>query len=168
MNNVSTQTELFINDLVALTFKQNSIADNAVYFLEHIYFENIADIVHHTYAHLFGGLADQITDFVKTQNVRVYRKGFEGDTRDFENIKDIFVELLERFREYQGFVLDGIAIAENNGDTDVKTFLEGYSLDLGKYGRQLEIWLSKVKQYGEDYASLEANFDKFTHIPKVD
>ena len=168
MRDVSIPTKSFINDLVALTFKQNSIADNAVYFLEYKKFETIADIVHHSFAHLFGGLADEITDFIKTQNVRVYRKGFEGDTRDFEKIEDIFVELLDRFEEYQDFILDGIAIAENNGDTDVKTFLEGFSLEMGKYGRQLEIWLSKVRQYGDDYGSLEANFDKFTHIPSVD
>lgn len=168
MNKVSLATQEKINELVSFTFKQNSVADNIVYFLEFKNFETMADIIHHTYAHLFGGLADQITDFAKTQDIRVYRLGFEGDKEDFSNLIEAFIKLLGSFEDYQELVLETIEIAEDNGDVDVKTFFEDFSLDLGKYHRQLEIWLSKAKQYGENYGNFEANFEEFTHIPRVD
>lgn len=168
MKMVSMATQEKLNDLISLTFKQNSIADNAVYFLEFKKMENIAEAVHHTYAHVFGSLADEITNFAKTQDIRIYRKGFEGDTRDFKNIIEVFVELLERFEEYQEFILEAIEIAENNGDIDVKTFLEDYSLRMGKYYNQLRIWLVKSEQYGDNYGPFDASFASFIHIPVID
>lgn len=168
MKEISTFTQRKLNDLVSLTFKQNSIADNAVYFMQYKNLENISSIVHETYAHLFGGLADRITDFAKTQDIRIYRKGFDGDERDFANLIEVFTELIERFEEYQDFILECIEIAENNGDVDVKIFLENYSLDMGQYYRQLSIWLTKAEQYGDEYGPFEANFEEFTHIPNAD
>lgn len=167
MRTVSLLSQEMLNDLVSFTFKQNSVADNAVYFLEHQHYENIARIVHSTYAHLFGGLADRITDFAKNEGVRIYRKGFEGDTEDFEDLEAVFIKLLEKFEEYQDLVFRCIEVAENNGDINVKTFLEEYSLNLGIYNRQLHVWLARVASH-EYQVSLEANFSKFTFIPEND
>ena len=168
MKIVSMATQDKLNDLVSFTFKQNSIADNAVYFLEFKKLENIAEILHHTYAHAFGTLADEITDFAKTQDIRIYRKGFSGDTKDFEDLTEVFGELLERFEEYQELILEAIEVAENNGDIDVKSFLEDYSLRMGKYYNQLRIWVVKAEQYGNNYGPFEASFSSFVHLPIID
>ena len=70
-------------ELVRDTFQLNAFLDNCAYHLDFYNLPVTQDIVHHKFAHLAPGWADEITEFLSTQGVRSVRLGLSDEITDY-------------------------------------------------------------------------------------
>ena len=71
-------------ELVRDTFQLNAFLDNCAYHLDFYNLPVAQDIVHHKFAHLAPGWADEITEFLSTQGVRSVRLGLSDEITDYD------------------------------------------------------------------------------------
>ena len=63
-----------LNSLLRKSFDCNAQADNFAYNIDYSRYPNIGNIYHHSFAHVFPNLADQISDLMIKLNARPVRK----------------------------------------------------------------------------------------------
>ncbi len=94
-----------LNDIAGLLFVGNAIADNAVYQLSvKFVMPNTTEIVHLKFAHELPLLADKISDYADSRNVYLYRPVVPKQDKEYQNTKDIFVDLLKYMTDLESVV----------------------------------------------------------------
>lgn len=151
-------------ELVRDTFQLNAFLDNCAYHLDFYNLPVTQDIVHHKFAHLAPGWADEITEFLSTQGVRSVRLGLSDEITDYDNIALVFNDMYDTFVKYTDEILDMIEFCEFKNETRTKIFLENFVSSLNIYLKQTRIWKDKINSYGDDIVSFDKDFSKFTII----
>ena len=151
-------------ELVRDTFQLNAFLDNCAYHLDFYNLPVTQDIVHHKFAHLAPGWADEITEFLSTQGVRSVRLGLSDEITDYDNIALVFNDMYDTFVKYTDKILDMIEFCEFKNETRTKIFLENFVSSLNIYLKQTRIWKDKINSYGDDIVSFDKDFSKFTII----
>lgn len=151
-------------ELVRDTFQLNAFLDNCAYHLDFYNLPVTQDIVHHKFAHLAPGWADEITEFLSTQGVRSVRLGLSDEITDYDNIALVFNDMYDTFVKYTDEILDMIEFCEFKNETRTKIFLENFVTSLNIYLKQTRIWKDKINSYGDDIVSFDRDFSKFTII----
>ena len=151
-------------ELVRDTFQLNAFLDNCAYHLDFYNLPVTQDIVHHKFAHLAPGLADEITEFLSTHGVRSVRLGLSDEITDYDNIALVFNDMYDTFVKYTDKILDMIEFCEFKNETRTKIFLENFVTSLNIYLKQTRIWKDKINSYGDDIVSFDKDFSKFTII----
>ena len=151
-------------ELVRDTFQLNAFLDNCAYHLDFYNLPVTQDIVHHKFAHLAPGWADEITEFLSTQGVRSVRLGLSDEITDYDNITLVFNDMYDTFVKYTDEILDMIEFCEFKNETRTKIFLENFVTSLNIYLKQTRIWKDKINSYGDDIVSFDKDFSKFTII----
>lgn len=151
-------------ELVRDTFQLNAFLDNCAYHLDFYNLPVTQDIVHHKFAHLAPGWADEITEFLSTQGVRSVRLGLSDEITDYDNIALVFNDMYDTFVKYTDEILDMIEFCEFKNETRTKIFLENFVTSLNIYLKQTRIWKDKINSYGDDIVSFDKDFSKFTII----
>lgn len=151
-------------ELVRDTFQLNAFLDNCAYHLDFYNLPVTQDIVHHKFAHLAPGWADEITEFLSTQGVRSVRLGLSDEITDYDNIALVFNDMYDTFVKYIDEILDMIEFCEFKNETRTKIFLENFVSSLNIYLKQTRIWKDKINSYGDDIVSFDKDFSKFTII----
>lgn len=148
-------------------FKANSAADNFAYNLQALNCFHMSDYYHHHFAHVWPVIADDITDVMNKLGARAERRGFDGDTKIYDNIAEIFADSLGMTEAMRYKVLDAIDKLDydiNNKEVILK--LEDIAnkvLDLMYMGA---IWVDYVDYYVKKGKIMEADlkFDDFAEI----
>ena len=151
-------------ELVRDTFQLNAFLDNCAYHLDFYNLPVTQDIVHHKFAHLAPGWADEITEFLSTQGVRSVRLGLSDEITDYDNIALVSNDMYDTFVKYTDEILDMIEFCEFKNETRTKIFLENFVTSLNIYLKQTRIWKDKINSYGDDIVSFDKDFSKFTII----
>ena len=151
-------------ELVRDTFQLNAFLDNCAYHLDFYNLPVTQDIVHHKFAHLAPGWADEITEFLSTQGVRSVWLGLSDEITDYDNIALVFNDMYDTFVKYTDEILDMIEFCEFKNETRTKIFLENFVTSLNIYLKQTRIWKDKINSYGDDIVSFDKDFSKFTII----
>ena len=151
-------------ELVRDTFQLNAFLDNCAYHLDFYNLPVAQDIVHHKFAHLAPGWADEITEFLSTQGVRSVRLGLSDEITDYDNIALVFNDMYDTFVKYTDEILDMIEFCEFKNETRTKIFLENFVSSLNIYLKQTRIWKDKINSYSDDIVSFDKDFSKFTII----
>ena len=151
-------------ELVRDTFQLNAFLDNCAYHLDFYNLPVTQDIVHHKFAHLAPGWADEITEFLSTQGVRSVRLGLSDEITDYDNIALVFNDMYDTFVKYTDEILDMIEFCEFKNETRTKIFLENFVSSLNIYLKQTRMWKDKINSYGDDIVSFDKDFSKFTII----
>ena len=120
-------------ELVRDTFQLNAFLDNCAYHLDFYNLPVTQDIVHHKFAHLAPGWADEITEFLSTLGVRSVRLGLSDEITDYDNIALVFNDMYDTFVKYTDEILDMIEFCEFKNETRTKIFLENFVSSLNIY-----------------------------------
>ena len=137
-----------LNDLLKDFFKANSTSDNMAYALQSMKMYSTAKYYHEHFAHVYPQLSDILSGVMDKVGARAVRKGFDGDTKNYDNIVELFfdnVALLEHLRERVLGVLEALDYDIKN--KDVCLVLE----DISKEILELLYEANKVFDYAEYY-----------------
>lgn len=164
-NDISKETYQQLNELLQESFACNEDADDCAYNLDFWFLTNMGDIYHHSYAHAFPKLADDISDLMIKLELRPYRKKAEP----YRNIIDVFKANLDIAERYQRKIKTAIEVADMNNDYEVKIALENFLIDFLPYVKQAEMWYNKAIAYQGDEQQYDVHFEDFTpYIPVED
>lgn len=158
------------NELLVMFFKMNSFCDNAAYALDcELECQKVSNIYHQGFAHIFPSdiFADKLSDDMVRLNMRPIRKGFEGDSKIYSNIVELFKENLEMMDAIRNKILNLI----DEFDTDINNkelvlHLEEMSLSANKYLKISYKWLEKAEEYfnKDDIRSFNIHFEEFAQL----
>lgn len=161
---IKDETKNKMIELIRITFQGNSHSDNCAYWLDYNGFVKAQDIFHHSYAHIWGVWADQLSDFLLKVGVRPTRLSLMADTEDYGNLSLVFEDVKVFFDVYENFILEIIEIAELNDDRKTVVFLENFLDEKLNYLKQVNIWVKKAKEYEGHIEYFDNNFENFTII----
>lgn len=142
---MSPDVYLKMNNVVALCFDANAVLDNLAYSLDYHYYNRVADVVHHSMAHIMPEWADIFTTEMLKLSARPIRKPIGGYEKDYSEAewKDIFVTIKNLMESLRDSVRDLINAADMNDDDEIRifgeNFLEGILLSFLK---QAEEWVN--------------------------
>ena len=109
-------------------------------------------------------MADKISEIMYKFNARPVRKGFEGDTKDYGSIVEIFQESLDTIEEIMSMISNLIEVLDYNTENKLLVIeLEDVLEDMLDKRDISNTWLEKAKIYTEKdklYA-FDKDFDKF-------
>lgn len=163
-------TEVTYNKICQLLrecFNMNAEADNFAYNLGYHYYNEIEDLYHHSYAHIFPAWADQISDFLLSKNERPIRMPLDGFAENYDSLEGIFADNLRMIEKFQKLCYEAIDIADINGDVEAKIFLEDFVTNTVRlYVKQAYEWLEASKNVAAD--QMNFHIRQYTHsIPIV-
>jgi ferritin len=164
MSYISEETRSGLNKLLQKTFQGNSFSDNIAYNLDIKGFIQTEPIFHNKFAHAFTEFADQITTFMTKLGIRPVRYALEENSNEYENIVDMFYDIKLYFDNYRKTVLDLMDIAEMNGDKEIVVELENFWSSKLIYLKQVNIWITKAKQYENHPERFDKAFEEITII----
>jgi len=154
-----------LNTLTALCFDGNAIVDNLAYSLDYHYFNKIADVVHHSVAHIFPEWADEITNEMLILSARPVRKDIGGYEDDYESLRDIFDVLYATLNNICNFIKRTIDDAEFNDDAEVRIFGEDLLMKINPYLKQAEEWKNAAEHM--DAHTLNIHILDYTHFIEI-
>lgn len=164
---ISNETREQLNKLIAKSFDCNAQADNMCYCIGYAEYNVIEDIVHHSFAHAFPALADELSDLMLRLNARPVRSDISGYDHDYEgNLEAIFADMLMMCHEYRQMIIETIDIAEMNSDYEIKIGLEEFLVKFLPYMKQVNIWLDYAKRYNGNYKSFNVHFPEISNLVK--
>lgn len=129
-----------MNDLMAMCFDANAVIDNLAYCLDFYYYTNIADVVHHSVAHVMPEWADLISDKMLQLSARPVRKDINGYQTDYRDLKEIFSVLYNTLMGIHTATRRYIEAADLDGDDDVRIFLESFLEKVTCFIKQADEW----------------------------
>ena len=154
-----------LQNIQGMCFVGNAIADNAVYQLSvKFVMPRTTEIVHLRFAHELPLLADKITDYADDRNVYLHRPVVQAQTKEYNNIKEIFDDLLEYMVSLERIVSQGITACEETNDKVTKVFLDGFLRDLIPFTRMMLGFVDYVEMNGiepRNCMSMDARIEKF-------
>ena len=164
MSYISEETRSGLNKLLQKTFQGNSFSDNIAYNLDIKGFVQTEPIFHEKFAHIWGNFSDQLSEFMTKLNARPVRYSLEENSNEYMNIVDMFYDVKLYFDTYRKAVLDLMDVAEMNGDKEVVVELENFWSSKLIYLKQVNIWLTKAKQYENHPERFDEVFEEITII----
>lgn len=154
-----------LTNIAGLLFIGNSIADNAVYQLSvKFVMPNVTNIVHLKFAHELPLLADKISDYADDRNVYLYRPIVPEQSKEYTNIKDIFVDLLNYMVNLETLVSSAIDDCVKYDDKTTKVFLDSFLRDLIPYTKMMLGFNDYIEMNGftpKDNMSMDARINRF-------
>lgn len=157
----STKEKLI--NLVTKTFQMNSFCDNIAYNLDGCDFAIISDVFHHSFAHHFPEIADDLTGLMVQLDSQAIRGQLSEDSMDYNgNLVAMFADLVAECEKYRDEIIKTIEIAEYSGDYEVKIYGEEYLMQFMPYYKQARVWAKFAKQYENDLKSFDIHFKDFT------
>ena len=161
---ISESTYNQLNELLCKSFDCNAMADNLAYNIDYAYYPNIADIYHHSFAHKFPALADEISDLMVKLNARPIRKPLNGYTSEYLNLVEVFEDNRKLAEDYRLAIKKTIDIADMNDDYEVRIAMENLLLEFLPYVKQSETWFNKAKQYENSTQQFDVHFEELTTL----
>lgn len=162
---ISEQTSSAIDELVGIYFDLNRSFDRAVSIMQNIFaMPNASNIIHHNLAHLFPLMADKCTEIKDRYNLPSIYPETHRDSRNYSNLKDMMVTLLdETISAYEGIKLLN-SIANENGDlmvhADLIQIIQWHNEIIG----QVITLRDKAIQMPEDYDDYDRHIDSWSII----
>ncbi len=156
-------------ELITETFQMNAYCDNIAYNLDASNYRNVSNIFHHSFAHKFPELADNITDMMTKLNARGVRKGLTDETAEYGplDVPKMFADVLTACKHYRETIISAIDTAEYGGDAEVKLHLEELLLTFLPYLKQADVWSHYASKYENDLKSFEIHFEDLTTFIEV-
>lgn len=157
-----------LTNIQGLLFVGNAIADNAVYQLSvKFVMPRTTEIVHHKFAHELPLLADEITDYADDRNVYLHRPVVQAQTKEYNNTKEIFDDLLLYMVNLEKIVSKAIDTCVAVDDKVTKVFLDSFLRDLIPYTKMMLGFVDYIEQNGytpKDNMDMDARINKFMEI----
>lgn len=154
-----------LTNIAGLLFIGNSIADNAVYQLSvKFVMPNVTNIVHLRFAHELPLLADKISDYADDRNVYLYRPVVPEHRKEYANIKEIFIDLLNYMVDLETLVSQAIDTCIKYDDKTTKVFLDSFLRDLIPYTKMMLGFNDYIEMNGytpHDNMSMDARINRF-------
>lgn len=163
MRLLHTETEKALNELLKLTFQENSYADNCAYNLAYLTMHQAEKIYHEAYAHKFPEWADMISDCIISLGGVPIRLGLETSTERYEDFKEVFIETQNNLIEYRDKIYEVIEIADMHNNREVVCLLDDLLKVLIPYFKQVRIWVTKANRTN-DMDKFDEDFGDFTFI----
>ena len=154
------KTEEMLNRFLQFLFNGNAVIDNVCYNLKHKGYARIEGAIHGPVAHVMGVWADEVSDLMDELNARPVRYALPDNIEEMDP-EAALQRLADYFGELRGVVAKAIEAAEDEGDVEVKLFLEEFLLKpVVPYRKQAIQWLDAVKAIGAD--SLNVHIEDYT------
>lgn len=152
-----------MNALITMCFSLNALYDNLAYNLDYLYYNRIAEVVHHNVAHVMPEWADMVSDKMLELSARPIREALPGYAEEFTNVKGIFTTLNASLEDLRGQVRGLIEDADIDGDDEVRIFGEEF-LDkcVSPFIKQSEEWMCASSRIDAD--TLNIHFKEYTHF----
>jgi hypothetical protein len=164
MNYITEETQKKLNLLLKQTFQGNSFSDNIAYNLDIKNFTQVEPIFHEKFAHAWTEWADEITTMMTKLGIRPIRLGLEENSKEYLNIKEMFLEVKVFFENYRLLILDLISYASYNEDYEVSVSLENFWDNKLIYLKQVNIWADKAILFENSQDKFNSYFEKFLII----
>lgn len=150
-----------LQDISGLLFTGNSIVDNMVYALEvDFVMPNTSEMVHSKIAHEMPLLADEITEYAASRNVKLHRPVVPANKKDYNNIKEIFDEFLEYMVDLERMVSKVIDDCVEEDDKTTKAVLSSFLKELIPYTKMALGFVDYVEKCG--YTDKDCMFIDFS------
>ena len=159
---ISEATYTALNHLLQQSFQMNSYTDNIAYNLGYRKMTNCEDIFHHKFAHAFPALADVVSDVMLKLEARPVRLALDADVIEYDSYVTMFDDLKRATDKYRMGIIDTIAIAELNDDYEIKISLEEFLNSFLPYLNQVNLWVKKAHEYGDEVQKFDHDFESFT------
>lgn len=161
---MTEDTREMLNRLLQLLFDGNARIDNFVYNLSYHHKNNLAEAMHKPVAHELPVWADMISDKMDELNARQVRYGLSDHTEELNTV-EVFEGLYNYFNSLRINVNKAIEEADDNGDAEVRIFLEDFlNNKVTRFYKQAEEWLDAAKRLNED--TLNIHIADYTHYLK--
>ncbi len=151
-----------MNTLMQLFYAFNAKSDNLVYSLQVMEYNNIVEVFHHGWAHVWPGWGDKVSDHIIDENGVPRRLAVEGYTKDYSNLIEIFQDNYDFALKVREEIRQTISICEFNNDMDSQLFFENMLVDFIPYLKQASSWLVKAQQYKTEPHKLNNVFEENT------
>lgn len=159
------ETAEALNELLTLTFQENSFADNCAYNLSVMFMMVQAEeIFHEHYAHIFPKWADKISHCLISLGGFPHRGALTINDKVYGDLVDMFEEIQNKLMDYRNKIYEVIEIAELHNDREVVSFLDELLKELLPYVCQTFIWTTKANKFGQDLEGFDEDFEDFTNI----
>lgn len=144
-------------------FKANSECDNRAYALAcELNCPNASELYHKGFAHLFPSdeYADKLSDAMVISGIRPVRKGFDGDEKIYNNIKELFEENYGMMADVRQSILDAIDLLDYNVDNkEIVVQLEDMAVSSSKWLHVCDVWRKKAAEYYKDGKTYKFDID---------
>lgn len=146
-------------------FKANSACDNRAYALSaELKCPNAGEIYHESFAHLFPSnmFADKLSNIMLRAGLRPKREGFDGDTKIFNDIEELFADNLNNMEDIKRYIL--MTIESLDYEIENKEFvieLENMLIDISKLLKMSDVWYDKAKMYKDNVKKFDLDFEDF-------
>lgn len=155
------ETEKMLNEVVYECFFLNAKFDLVAYWLDKNDFVQSTEIFHHQISHKTPLWADEITTFMAQEGAYPVRLGLETQDMDLVSLENAFGYAKAAFDHFEEKTLSAIDLAELNGDTRVKIFLENFIIDKNDYLKQMNILYNKAKALNDQPEKFDKYFESF-------
>ncbi len=143
---ISQSTYEQLLDILRICFDLNARSDSIAYCLDYFYYNKLAKLYHHSWAHFFPQLADIVSDEMLKHNALPKRLAVKEYSYDNEDFFNLFNLNLEGILELKRAIRSGIEIADMNNDIEIRIFLENLLQDVEThYEKQAYEWLNAAK-----------------------
>lgn len=159
---MSEDSYKMMNQLVTMCFNANAVFDNMAYNLDYHYHNRIADIVHHSVAHIMPQWADLVSDRMLTLSARPVRLPLGGYQDEYKTLDEIFLLMRKTFVDMRNYVRDIIETSDLNGDDEVRIFAEEFLVNVTKFIKQADEWCNAAKEL--DPQKLNIHIKDYTHF----
>ena len=159
---ISEATYNQLNILLQKSFDCNAQADNFAYNIDFQRYPNIGNIYHHSFAHLFPALADQISDLMIKLNARPVRRAVNQYEEEYSSLKDLFVDNDRMAEDYRLAIKTTIDIADLSNDYEVRIAMENFLLEFLSYVKQCDVWRTMAERYQNDIMGFDVHFEELT------
>lgn len=159
-----------LTQLYGLCFAGNSIADNMVGQLAvKFVMKNTAEIVHYNFAHEMPVIADILGDYAIERNAYLSRPVVPKHDEEYDNIGDMFKELLTYMMDLEKATIKVIRLAEMENDLMTKKMLDNFLIGLKGYTGMMLDFVDYIEANGdtpEQRMQMDSNINCFMNLPK--
>lgn len=169
MGLTNENTLIEVNKLFDLCFEANSLCDRIVY-VSSIKFNMVkfADWFHHSIAHKFPLLADEIEEYGELRGDLFYRGMIPEQKQDYAKISDAMQAFALKVAELEKQCIKALHIAADNGDEGYEDVLRDFNItNISPMLKQATVFYNMAKDYesaGDAY-KINKDFKAFI-IPK--
>lgn len=158
-----------LQNILDFCFIGNAIADNVVYQLDVAkVMPRTTDIVHLHFSHILPLLADIISDYTADRNVYLHRGAIPAQENDYDNIAEMFDDLLEYMVDLEKLVSHAINVCIEENDKTTMKFLDKFLRDLVPYTKMMIDFVDYIGMNGtspKDLMDMDFAINHFIGIP---
>lgn len=154
------ETTEALNRFLQFLFNGNAVIDNICYNLKYKNYARLENAMHGPVAHIMGSWADEVSDMMDMLGARPVRYALPENAEELTP-EEGYQKLADYFAGLRDITVKAMGVAEEEGEFEVKLFLEDFLLNkVMRYRKQAEQWLAAVKEIGAD--SLNVHIDDYT------